>query len=285
MIDSILDVRDLVFSYGDRRVLDGVTFGLRKGEFLGILGPNASGKTTVLRCVAGTLTPKSGRVTLMGEDVSSIGRRDLARMVAVVAQDARDLFDLTVEEFVAMGRLPHLARFSSGRREDREMVRWAMREARLEGLGSRPISGLSGGERQRAAVARALAQGPGLLILDEPTSHLDICQQIDVMDLIKGLSLKTGLTVMAVLHDLNLASGYCDSVVLLSRGVVLAAGRPAEVLTERAIRDLYGTQAIVIPHPDGCGNLVVPRSRLAARDASRGRARELPGRGGRGESG
>lgn len=268
MLQNILDVREVRFSYSGRKVLDGVTFGVRKGEFLGVLGPNASGKTTLLRCITGTLVPSSGDVVLTGEKVSSLTRRELAKIVSVVPQDGFNQFDFTVEEFVAMGRLPYLRRFQKEQPEDWAKIRWAMHVTGIANLGSRLITTLSGGERQRATVAKALAQDPQVLALDEPTSHLDINYQIEMLDLIKKLNLERGLTVIAVLHDPNLASTYCDGVVLLSRGSVFAIGPPARVLTEETIGGLYGMRVTVIRHPVTLRPLIVPLSRLVNEEAA-----------------
>jgi len=266
-LQNILDVREVRFSYSGCKVLDGVTFGVRKGEFLGILGPNASGKTTLLRCITGTLAPCSGDVVLVGKRISSLTRRELARIVSVVPQHGFSQFDFTVEEFVAMGRLPYLRRFRKEQPEDWAKVRWAMHVTGTANLGSRLITALSGGERQRVMVAKALAQDPQVLTLDEPTSHLDINYQIEMLDLIKKLNLERGLTVLTVLHDPNLASTYCDSVVLLSKGSVFAIGPPARVFTEKTMGDLYGMRVIVIQHPVTLRPLIVPLSRLATKEA------------------
>jgi len=232
-------VSDIECWYGARRVLHHVAFDARKGEMLGIIGPNGSGKTTLLRVVSGVLKPSRGRVMIDGHDVSALDRRTLARRVAVVSQDVVVDFSFDVREVVLMGRNPHLGRLGWESRHDQEVAQRAMELADVAHLADRPITEISGGERQRVFIALALAQEPSLLLLDEPTSHLDIDHQVGILDLIRDLNRRQGVTVLLVSHDLNLASEYCERLILLDQGRIHLAGKPADVLTEGTIRDVY----------------------------------------------
>lgn len=235
--------------YEAEPVVTGICFQVRKGEFIGLIGPNGSGKSTLLRAISRVLAPQKGAVLIDGRAVADYGRDELARGLAVVAQESPLHFDFTVSEVVRMGRIPHLKRFQREGPLDAQIVDRAFRLTRIETISERLVTQLSGGERQRVAIARALAQEPEILLLDEPTAHLDINYQIELMDLIRHLSLKDELTVLAVLHDLNLAAQYCDKLILLRKGHIYKLGTPDEVLTESAIWDVYGVRAIVGSYP------------------------------------
>ncbi|MFD9611226.1 ABC transporter ATP-binding protein [Streptomyces sp. NPDC059083] len=233
---------------GGALVLDDVTLAPRSGALTGLLGPNGSGKSTLLRVLAGVLAPDTGVVTLDGDRLGAVARRAVARRVAVVEQHADTQVDLTVAEAVRLGRVPHRRAWSASTAADEEAVRSALARTGLTGLAARSWHTLSGGERQRVQIARALAQEPRELLLDEPTNHLDVRHQLDLMALVAGLR----LTCVMALHDLNLAALYCDHVVVLHEGGVVAAGPVEEVLTERLIADVYGVRAAVTrPGPDG----------------------------------
>ncbi|MGQ9525594.1 MAG: heme ABC transporter ATP-binding protein [Armatimonadota bacterium] len=245
----LLEVNGITVQFGASRVLDGVTFSVRKGEFVGIVGPNGSGKTTLIRTISRVLSPRVGTVMLGGEDVRRLTQTLLARRVAVVPQSAQVGFDFTVEELVLMGRAPHQGRLGLDTEKDREIARHAMARTRVLHLAERSAQSLSGGELQRVMLARALAQQPEVLLLDEPTSHLDMSFQVEVLEMVRALSRHDGITVIAVLHDLNLASCYCERLVLLKEGAVVAIGRPEDVLTADLIADVYGADVLVRPHP------------------------------------
>ena len=232
-------------TFGDRPVLRGVDLRVAPGELVGILGPNGSGKTTLLRAARGLLPPDAGRVALFGRAPDAWDRRALARRVALVPQRDEMLFPFTVEEVVLMGRWPHVGGLGFEGPEDRRIVRDALDELELLPLRHRPMTTLSGGERQRAVVARALAQQPELMLLDEPTSALDIRHQVGVLELLRARNRDAGLTVVAVLHDLNLATLFCDRVVLLGDGAVHADGPTAEVVTYANVRAVYRTEVYV----------------------------------------
>jgi len=236
-------------SLNSARILNGISFEIRAGEFLGVIGPNGSGKSTLLRTMAGVLTPLSGSVRLDGSDVARVHGRQLARRLAIVPQDNPIAFDFTVQEIVLMGRSPHLRRFEIEKGRDAEIAVDALRRTNLLHLADRSIGTLSGGERQRAMIARALAQQTDILFLDEPTAHLDINYQVEILDLARRENAENGKTVVVVLHDLNLAAEFCDRLIMLSEGSVFAAGSPEEVITRENVQQVYGTSVWVRKHP------------------------------------
>lgn len=244
-----IDVKQLSFKYGDTAVLGGTTFNLGKGVFTGIIGPNGSGKTTLLKLISRVLKPSGGSICLDGREIASFSQKELARRMAVVTQDGDAGYLFTVEEIVLMGRAPFLGRFQSETMEDRAIVRQVLEMTGCTHLRERRLSELSGGERQRVMIARALAQEPKVLLLDEPTNHLDIGYQQEILDLVKRLSVTHGVTVVAVLHDLNLAAYYCQMLLLLNEGKIFSSGAPAEVLTAQNISNVYRTHVLVTPHP------------------------------------
>ncbi|WP_405797199.1 ABC transporter ATP-binding protein [Streptomyces sp. NBC_01506] len=238
--------------------LDGVTFALDgktlvrdlslrvgTGQVVGLVGPNGSGKSTALRCVYRALRPTGGTVLVDGRDLTSLTLRESARAVAAMTQDSSVDLDFTVEEVVALGRAPHLRGNGIPGVRERELVTGTLARLDIGHLARRGILTLSGGERQRVLVARALVQEPEILVLDEPTNHLDIRHQIELLSLLRG----SGLTVLVVLHDLNLAAAACDRLAVLSQGRLVAAGTPEDVLTAGLLREVFGVRAEVVRHP------------------------------------
>jgi iron complex transport system ATP-binding protein len=245
----VIDIQGIKVSYGSTLVLRDITFSVGKGEMLGIIGPNGSGKSTLIKAMTHLLKPDEGSVSFNGMSLGSMSRTELAKQVAVVEQDIQSDFDFTVREIVSMGRTPH-QRFLAGENEnDKKAIEKAIRLTRIDGLSLRSFKALSGGERQRVVIARALAQETGILLLDEPTSHLDIGNQVEILDMVKKLTSECGTTVVAVLHDLNLAAQYCDSLLLMQNGRVEAAGIPSSVITEANIERVYGVRAAVKVNP------------------------------------
>jgi iron complex transport system ATP-binding protein len=222
-------------------ILDGVTLAPEPGSVVGLLGPNGSGKSTLLRLLAGLLAPTAGVVTLDGALLSGLPRREVARRLAVVEQQADTQVELTVLDVVRLGRVPHRRAWTPATEQDEKAVRAALERTGLTDRGHQPWHTLSGGERQRVQIARALAQEPRELLLDEPTNHLDIHHQLDLLDLVAGLP----VTTVVALHDLNLAAMYCDHVVVLHTGRVHSRGAPGDVLTQELIADVYGVRAAV----------------------------------------
>jgi iron complex transport system ATP-binding protein len=226
-------------------IVDGVDLVAETGQMIGLVGPNGSGKSTVLRTIYRTLRPGAGVVHLDDDDVWRLSARESAQRSAVVAQESSSDFDLSAAEVVAMGRSPHKRLLERETTADARIVADALARVEMAGLGHRLFSTLSGGEKQRVLVARALAQQSRVLILDEVTNHLDIHAQLALMELVRGL----GVTVIAALHDLNLAASYCDALCLLDRGAVVAAGPVDEVLTPSRLAEVFGVRAHCGVHP------------------------------------
>lgn len=242
------------YVYGQRRkvhALDGVSIAVPRGEIVALLGPNGSGKSTLLRTLSGTVRPSSGRVFLEEKDVHAIPVRERARRIAFVPQQVRVDFPFTVREVVMMGRAPYQGRLGLEHGRDETVVDEAMRRMRVHDLAARRMNQLSGGEAQRVMLAQALAQEADVLLLDEPTSHLDINFQAEIMDLLAALNAERHLTVLLSLHDLNLAMLYCHRVFLLRAGRLHAEGAPAQVITDTAVHEVYGAHVRVDRHPHG----------------------------------
>jgi iron complex transport system ATP-binding protein len=248
----VLAADSISFSY-DRStpVLRSVTIEVEQGEFLSIVGPNGSGKTTLLRLLDRIFVPTQGRILLQGKPMSSYTRSALARQIAFVPQDSGSLFPFTVYEVVLMGRAPHMRGRLFESDQDRAIARQAMEMTDISRLADKPLGSLSGGERQRAFIARALAQGAPVILLDEPNAHLDIAHQVEVFRLMRSLNRESGVTVISVSHDLNLASAYSDRIAVLLLGDLVAIGPPARVLTEQIIDRVFHTRVQVDGHPSG----------------------------------
>ena len=242
---SYLEVEELGFAYPGRTVLDGVSFAVERGERFGILGPNGSGKSTLVRLLSRVLTPSRGRIRLDGRDLAEISPRDRARRIAVVPQETALDFPFSVLEVVLMGRAPHLGGFGFEGDRDIEVAERAMAEAGIAHLAGRFFHELSGGEKQRVVIARALTQEPELLLLDEPTTFLDIKHEVAIFDLLTDLANERGITIVIVLHDLNLAALYCQRLAFLKEGRRLACGPTDEVLTYTNVRAAYDTEVYV----------------------------------------
>lgn len=264
-------------------VLDGLTFDVRAGEILGVIGPNGSGKTSLLKLLAHVLTSQEGVVRLFGRDLAHMRQDAVARAVALVPQDSPEVFPFTIGEMVLMGRFPHRARgwnlggFGWESTEDIQLAEKAMRETDVAHLASRLIRDVSGGERQRAIIARALTQQPQVLLLDEPTAFLDLNHQVDICSLLQRLNDERGLTVVLVSHDLNLASQYCDRLLLLNEGTVFCIGPPEDVIRLDVLKSVYGCEVLVDLHPTtGTPRVTLP-GRTAVRPEARTEKREASG--------
>jgi iron complex transport system ATP-binding protein len=245
----MIEVEEVGVTLGEVAALESVSFGVESGEFLGVIGPNGAGKTTLMRTISGVLTPDTGRIFVDGHDVAGLSSRAVSRQVAVVPQETNLAFDFSVREIVEMGRTPYRSRISLGERPDEGVVDWALEKTRITDLADRSISAVSGGERQRVLLARALAQDTPVLLLDEPTANLDINHQVRTLELVRSLVEDAGKTVLAPIHDLNLAAHYCDRLLLLSDGRRTAMGPPGSVLTESNLEAAFGTEAVVTNHP------------------------------------
>ncbi|WP_328978974.1 ABC transporter ATP-binding protein [Streptomyces canus] len=224
-------------------ILRDVRLDVPDGAFVGLVGPNGSGKSTLLRCVYRALRPAGGAVRLDGDDVHTMDPRAAARVLAALPQESSAEFDFAVAEVVAMGRLPHRGRTAAA---DEEICAGAMDRTGVRHLADRGFLALSGGEKQRVLIARALAQQPRVLVLDEPTNHLDIAHQLDVLSLVRG----SGLTVLAALHDLNLAAAHCDLLYVIADGRTVASGPPHDVLQPALLAEVFGVRAHPVRHPE-----------------------------------
>jgi len=258
-VSARLEAERVGFAYGRRAVLDGVTLDVSPGELVGVIGPNGAGKTTLVRVLAGVLAPSTGVVRLAGRPLRSYRRREVARRLAVVPQDAHVQFPFTALEIVLMGRAAHLPRLGFPRPRDLAIARASMQRLEVGHVEDRSLDHVSGGERQRVLLARALAQEPDVLLLDEPTTHLDLRHQAGIHDVLRELVRTRGTAIVSVLHDLNLAAMYCDRLVLLAEGRVARVGSPAEVLTAEALSGAYRTSVYVGPNAATGSLVVLPR--------------------------
>ncbi len=256
--EAALRLRGVSFSWPGRPVLARVSLAVEAGEFVGLLGPNGSGKSTLLRLIGGTLAPAAGEIEVAGLPVGRANRRELARRVATLAQTPILPDAFTVAELVLLGRTPHLRTFQSEGPADFAAARRALRAAECLPLAGRWVGELSGGERQRASLARALAQEPRVLLLDEPTAHLDPGVGQEIMATLTRLNREEGLTIVASFHDINLAAALCPRLLLLHEGRLIADGPPGVVITPPLLRRAYGYDAQVIPHPQTGRPVVLP---------------------------
>lgn len=254
-------LRDMGFRYGRPWVLEGCSLDVREGEILGIIGPNGSGKTSLLKLMAGLLRPHNGRVSLHGSDVAARSPLEMARLVAMVPQESQVLFPFTVGELVLMGRFVHQQGWGWESADDLRIARHAMRIMEVDHLAGRTFQALSGGERHRAVIARALAQQTPILLLDEPTAFLDLKHQIEIFGILKALNRERQVTVVLVSHDLNLAGQYCDRLLLLHAGKPYRTGPPKDVLTVEHLRVAYGCDVLIDAHPmTGTPRITLPRA-------------------------
>ncbi|WP_137844727.1 ABC transporter ATP-binding protein [Microbacterium sp. 2FI] len=245
---SGLEASRLRFTRGGRLIVDDVDITVPTGSVAALLGPNGAGKSTLLNLIAGVDRHDAGSRRLDGADLGAMRPRDRAKRVALVEQEVQGPVGLRVDDVVAMGRTPHIGAWSGLGEEDRRVVRRCLEDAGVAGLADRRYADLSGGERQRVNLARGLAQQPTLLLLDEPTNHLDIRAQLSTLGLLTELA-RGGLTVLAALHDIALAGTYADHVIVLAEGRVVAAGAPSDIIDEALLRDVWGVDAKVVPHP------------------------------------
>jgi iron complex transport system ATP-binding protein len=266
------DVQGLHFYYGRSRAQDArwvirdVTLEIAPGDILGIVGPNGSGKTSFLKLLAKLAAPQQGDIALFGSSLAGLSQEETARIVAFVPQESAQMFPFTVAETVLMGRFPHRRRtrwnlgFGWEDRDDCEVAARAMAIMDIGHLAARAVTDLSGGERQRTMIARALAQSPRVLLLDEPTAFLDLQHQIEICSVLRRLTDERGLTVVIVSHDLNLASQYCDRVAMLKEGRISSVGSPSEVMSVEVLREVYGCDVLVDLHPEsGLPRITLPR--------------------------
>jgi iron complex transport system ATP-binding protein len=262
----MLELINVSFKYDQTWVLRSITLSVNQGEIIGVIGPNGSGKSTLLRLISGVLEPNEGQIDLMGKNLHKMSRKEIAKMIGVVPQNIQLSFPFTVREVVVMGRAPHLKWFQRENKTDFETVERALSYANMLDLADRMMDELSGGERQRAFIAKALAQEPKLLLLDEPIAHLDINYQFEILDLVRKLNRERGLTIILVSHDINLASEYCDRLAIFKAGELFAIGSAKEVITEENIMQGYGIPVIVTENPTSGMPMIIKGRRTKFKD-------------------
>ena len=259
-VDPVVRLRaeQVRLGYGDRTIVDGLDLDVVAGTITAVIGPNGCGKSTLLRALGRLLKPTAGQVVLDGKRIDRIPTREIAKVLGLLPQAPSAPEGLTVADLVARGRHPHQAWYRQWSADDEDAVAQALEWTGIADLAERPVDQLSGGQRQRAWISMALAQGTDLLLLDEPTTFLDLAHQVDVLELVRRLHSEAGRTVVMVLHDLNLAARYADRLVAMREGRIVAAGKPAEVITEELLEKVFGLAARVIPDPVAGTPLVVP---------------------------
>lgn len=243
-----IKIKDLCFGYASTQILEDVSIDIHKSSFVSIVGPNGAGKSTMLKCLNKILTPDSGEIHIDGRNLRHLKRMEVARNLAYVPQSSNRIFPTTVFETVLMGRRPHLGWFIN--ENDKEKVWQVLDELGIEDLALSSFDELSGGQQQKILIARALVQDTGIILLDEPTSNLDIWHQLDVMEIVKKLVNNRNVTALMAVHDLNLASKYSDQILMMKDGQIVSAGKPASVLTSENIANVYGVEAHVHTHAE-----------------------------------
>lgn len=267
-----LGARDLSLGYGTTPIVEGLTVDIAAGAVTAIVGPNACGKSTLLRGLARLLSPSAGQVILDGTDIAKLRTKDVARRLGLLPQSSIAPEGITVADLVTRGRFPHQTMLRQFSRADQRAVTEAMTATGVTALAGRPVDELSGGQRQRVWVAMVLAQQTPLILLDEPTTFLDIAHQIELLDLFSDLNIEQGRTIVAVLHDLNHACRFADEIIAMKAGSVVAKGNPADVVTAALVEEVYGLQCQIIDDPETGTPLVIPRASSRLRDRRRDRS-------------
>ncbi len=245
-----LEIQNITLDYGQCPVIKDLSFQLRPGELLGLVGPNGWGKTSVIKSLSRVLSPRSGRILLDGKELIRISSNELARLIGVVPQNPYLPETFTVSEVVILGRNPHLRLLSGESAKDMAIVWQAMERTGITHLAKRRIGELSGGEKQRVTIARVLAQEPQVILLDEPTANLDISHQLDILDLITCLCYEKTIAGLIAIHDLNIAAQYCNRIIMLKNGQIHAEGTPEQVVTAENVREVFGANSTIYHHPE-----------------------------------
>ncbi|KGM95675.1 iron ABC transporter ATP-binding protein [Clostridium novyi A str. 4552] len=255
----MLKIKDFKIGYDDKVIVKNFSLNVEKGEMLTIIGPNGSGKSTVLKAVGRLLKPMNGVVHLDGKLLQEMSNKEIAKEMACLSQHNSAPKDMTIRKIVSFGRNPHKSWFQGLNKEDEDIVTWAIEKTNLSNMENKNVSDISGGERQRAWIAMALAQKPKVLLLDEPTTYLDINNQIEILELVKELNEKLKLTVVMVLHDLNQAAKYSSKVLVLKDGEIKAKGKPEEILDKNLIRSVYNVDMDILKNQFGEKIIFIPK--------------------------
>lgn len=240
-----IEVQNVIFGYKKDLVLKDISFNIEKGKFFSIIGPNGSGKSTILKLLNNLYTTKRGQILIEGNKISNYKKKALAKKIALVPQNTNLDYEFPVEDVILMGRHPYKGRFQKEDDNDYRIIEDVMEMTGTLELKSKLITEISGGERQRVIIARALAQDPSIILLDEPTSHLDINHQIEILNLLKDLNEKKGTTIIVVMHDLNLASRYSDEIIMINDGKIMDMGKPEDVITKKNIQEAYNLDVVI----------------------------------------
>lgn len=259
----MLSVDKLSIVFGEKKIIEGLCLAAEQGKILSIIGPNGSGKSTLLKAISRNLKPVAGAVYLDGCDIRKFNSKAFARQLAILHQVARAPADLTVRDLVEYGRFPYQQWWKGKSKEDGRFVDWALEQTGLEKMAMRRVTTLSGGEQQRAWIAMALAQKPRILLLDEPTTYLDICYQFEILELVSRLNREQGITVIMVLHDINYASKYSDCIAILREGQIFAVGHPCEVITTDILRAVFKVEGRILRDSSGGGRPIYIAQGLA----------------------
>lgn len=260
-IKNSIITQSLDIAYEEALIVKALDMHIPHGKITSIIGPNGCGKSTVLKAIGRILRPRSGHVYLSGEDIRKLSTKDVAKKMAILPQTPTAPSGLTVSELVAYGRFPHQRGFGKLTPEDKKIVQWALSVTKLTEFEHREVDTLSGGQRQRVWIAMALAQQTEILLLDEPTTYLDITHQIEILDLLTDLNRSRGCTILMVLHDINLSARYADYIFAMRQGKLIAQGAPQDVITEELIKDVFSLDCVIIRDPISNTPFIVPRGR------------------------
>lgn len=256
----ILNTRNVCLSYGKSEIVKDLNISISKGEIVTIIGPNGSGKSTILKSLSRYLKPTKGKIYLDGDDIHKLDTKKIAKMMAILPQVRNIPDDFTVETLVSYGRFPHLNFGQRLSKNDYKIIEWALEKTHMQDLKNRNLEALSGGERQRAWIAMALAQKPEILLLDEPTTFLDISYQLEILELVKELNEDLGLTIVMVLHDLNQAARYSHKIYAIKKGCVVDYGKPDDLISQEFLRDVFRIEADIFEDSSNQCPHFIPKS-------------------------
>lgn len=241
----MINVKEISIGYDEKNIIEKLSLDVKRGEIISIIGPNGSGKSTLLKSLGRFLKVKDGNIKIINKNIKSFSQKELSKILSMVSQQNSSTTDITVKELVYFGRTPHKKWYESAIKEDEEIVNWAMKNTGVDIFKDRKLFNLSGGERQRAWIAMALAQQPEILFLDEPTTYLDMCHQLELMELVQKINRELNITVVMVLHDLNQAARYSNRIIIMKNGEVVADGIPNEVIKRDIIHDVYNVRCCI----------------------------------------